>query len=295
MARARPRLHTAQSLVCARASPSCVPVRVRATRVLGSACEATLWGFVAATQQASPNAIPWQHVDDLDALGAAQRDVGLTRLYEAPVECFRGVLLVASGRTALACSQSAGNQVIANPTTIRRIVHPALGVTWTLIVGTNEEPNVEKWDDAIGRRIVKIPSGPSLDPSEVDIDLESKIINEEVEGVLAWLVAGAIEWYRMRITYGDGLWMPPAVAKATSDFENDNDHVAEFVKACIDFGAGCSVRLADVNRAYQQHRGKGPRRPQVTGTLQPDHRLLPGQRLSSDEGPQELLRPEAGR
>jgi phage/plasmid-associated DNA primase len=60
------------------------------------------------------------------------------------------------------------------------------------------------------------------------------------------------------ITYGDGLWMPPAVAKATSDFENDNDHVAEFIKACIDFGAGCSVRLADVNRAYQQYRGKGP-------------------------------------
>jgi P4 family phage/plasmid primase-like protien len=131
-------------------------------------------------------------------------------------------------------------------------------VTWTLMVGTNEEPNVEKWDDAIGRRIVKIPSGPSLDPSEVDFDLESKIINGEVEGVLAWLVAGAVEWHRMRIAYGDGLWMPPAVAKATSDFENDNDHVAEFVKACIDFGESSSVRLADVNRAYQQYRGKGP-------------------------------------
>jgi putative DNA primase/helicase len=131
-------------------------------------------------------------------------------------------------------------------------------VTWTLIVGTNEEPNVEKWDDAIGRRIIKIPSGPSLDPSEVDFDLDSKIINAEVEGVLAWLVAGAMEWHRMRITYGDGLWMPPAVAKATSDFENDNDHVAEFIKACIDFGDSCSVRLADVNKAYQQHRGKGP-------------------------------------
>jgi putative DNA primase/helicase len=131
-------------------------------------------------------------------------------------------------------------------------------MTWTLIVGTNEEPNIEKWDDAIGRRIVKIPSGPSLVPSEVDFDLESKIINGEVEGVLAWLVAGAVEWHWSLITYGDGLWMPPAVAKATSDFENDNDHVAQFVKACIDFGVGCSVRLADVNKAYQQHRGKGP-------------------------------------
>lgn len=112
-------------------------------------------------------------------------------------------------------------------------------MTWTLIVGTNEEPNVEKWDDAIGRRIVKIPSGPPLDPSEVDFDLESKIINGEVEGVLAWLVAGAIAWHRMRIAYGDGLWMPPAVAQATSDFENDNDHVAEFIKRAL-----TSVRAA---------------------------------------------------
>jgi phage/plasmid-associated DNA primase len=32
-------------------------------------------------------------------------------------------------------------------------------VTWTIIIGTNEEPNVEKWNEAIGRRVTKIPSG----------------------------------------------------------------------------------------------------------------------------------------
>ena len=29
----------------------------------------------------------------------------------------------------------------------------------TIIIGTNEEPNIEKWDEAIGRRVIKIPSG----------------------------------------------------------------------------------------------------------------------------------------
>ena len=62
----------------------------------------------------------------------------------------------------------------------------------------------------------------------------------------------------MRITDCNGLATPPAVAKATTDFENDNNHVAEFLKACVDVGEGHSVRLADVNRAYQQHRGNGP-------------------------------------
>jgi hypothetical protein len=32
-------------------------------------------------------------------------------------------------------------------------------VTWTIIISANEEPNVEKLDDAIGRRVIKIPSG----------------------------------------------------------------------------------------------------------------------------------------
>jgi phage/plasmid-associated DNA primase len=55
-------------------------------------------------------------------------------------------------------------------------------VTWTIVIGTNEEPNVEKWDDAIGRRVIKIPSGPSLETWEVDLDLEDKILESEAEG-----------------------------------------------------------------------------------------------------------------
>jgi hypothetical protein len=30
-------------------------------------------------------------------------------------------------------------------------------VTWTIIIGANEEQAVERWDDAIGRRVTKIP------------------------------------------------------------------------------------------------------------------------------------------
>ena len=93
-------------------------------------------------------------------------------------------------------------------------------VTWTVIIGTNEEPNVEKWDDAIGRRVSKIPSGPSLDDSEVDFELEDKILDDKVEGVLASLVAGCIEYFRLRSQDGDGLIMPAAVLQATNDFQD---------------------------------------------------------------------------
>jgi putative DNA primase/helicase len=124
-------------------------------------------------------------------------------------------------------------------------------VTWTIIIGTNEEPNIERWDDAIGRRVIKIPSGPSLDESEVDLHLEEKILEQEAEGVLASLVYGCMMWYQ------EGLAMPDAVAEATREFEDANNHVAEFLHACVDFGEGYRVPLKQVDQAYQAHRGKG--------------------------------------
>ena len=127
-------------------------------------------------------------------------------------------------------------------------------VTWTIVIGTNEEPNVEKWDDAIGRRVIKIPSGPSLETWEVDLDLEDKILESEAEGVLASLVAGCVHWHQLRSANGTGLDMPQAVAKATREFEEANDHVAEFIHACVDFGPDYSVPMAQVNRAYKTHR-----------------------------------------
>jgi phage/plasmid-associated DNA primase len=63
---------------------------------------------------------------------------------------------------------------------------------------------------------------------EVDLDLEDKILQSEAEGVLASLVAGCMRWHQLRSANGTGLDMPQAVAKATSDFEEANNHVVEF-------------------------------------------------------------------
>jgi phage/plasmid-associated DNA primase len=90
--------------------------------------------------------------------------------------------------------------------------------------------------------VIKIPSGPSLEMWEVDLDLEDKILESEAEGVLVSLVAGCVRWYQLRSANGTGLDMPVAVAKATRDFEEANDHVAEFIHACVDFGEGTRCR-----------------------------------------------------
>lgn len=48
-------------------------------------------------------------------------------LYDAPVECFRGVVMVASGRTALVRSQSAGDEAMNSPSPTSATPTPGLG------------------------------------------------------------------------------------------------------------------------------------------------------------------------
>ncbi|WP_144800884.1 phage/plasmid primase, P4 family [Curtobacterium sp. BH-2-1-1] len=128
--------------------------------------------------------------------------------------------------------------------------------TWTVLVGTNEAPNIEKWDDAIKRRLIVIPSGPSLDDSEKDLHLADRILRDEAEGVVASLVRGAHRWWTLHQREGSAFTrLPAAVVAATSNFEQNNDHVADFVSTFVDFGEGYSVSASEVDRAYRRHRG----------------------------------------
>jgi hypothetical protein len=57
-------------------------------------------------------------------------------------------------------------------------------------------------------------------------------------------MAGCTRWHQLRSPNGTGLFMPPAVAQATRDFEEANDHVVEFIKACRASGCSASLMLA---------------------------------------------------
>lgn len=140
---------------------------------------------------------------------------------------------------------------------VRRLHHQEeqIATTWTILVGTNEAPNIEKWDEALKRRFIVIPSGPSLEEWEKDLHLADCILRDEREGVIASLVRGAHRWWTLQQREGSAYSrLPAAVVAATGQLEADNDHVAEFVSAFVDFGDGYSVLASDVKRAYQRHR-----------------------------------------
>lgn len=106
--------------------------------------------------------------------------------------------------------------------------------SWTAWLSTNHKPIIKGEDTGIWRRVLPVPflrdfeNDPSL---EKDVDRPARL-RAEAEGVLAWCVAGAVEYYRQ------GLRVPGEVAASRGEYRADMDLLAEWLRErCVVGGA----------------------------------------------------------
>ncbi len=110
--------------------------------------------------------------------------------------------------------------------------------THKLALITNADPVVKSQDHGIWRRILRVVYTQTYGtPEEVatgkaqhlkNLGLEEEILSSESEGILAWLVEGAVAWYRERLKE------PEAVIRATKAYRASQDRVGMFVQErCI--------------------------------------------------------------
>ncbi|MER6485693.1 phage/plasmid primase, P4 family [Streptomyces virginiae] len=116
-----------------------------------------------------------------------------------------------------------------------------------LQVAGNYKPAILSQDHGIWRRVKLIPwearfSGSDRIPRHV---MDARI-QAEAEGILAWAVRGAMEWY------ADGLGEPATVATTTQDYRESEDRLAEFITARLVQEAGARVAPMAVRRAYAE-------------------------------------------
>jgi putative DNA primase/helicase len=110
----------------------------------------------------------------------------------------------------------------------------------------NHAPVVAQGDDALWRRILRMPFENVIPPEKRDNKLKSILTDPEAaaRAVLAWAVKGCVEWYR------NGLQVPDSVRQATATYKAKSNPVADFIADECVLNPIAYTTVADLRQAY---------------------------------------------
>jgi putative DNA primase/helicase len=116
--------------------------------------------------------------------------------------------------------------------------------TFKIFMATNHKPVIKGTDYGIWRRIRLIPFTTTISEEKQDRELADKLLNE-APGILNWLLEGAFRWKEERLK------TPSAILNATDEYRGEMDVIGNFIKDCCVQGAGLSIKIRELFRAYQ--------------------------------------------
>jgi putative DNA primase/helicase len=118
--------------------------------------------------------------------------------------------------------------------------------SFLIMLSTNYRPNFRGQDEGLWRRVKLVPFRRDLPEEERDGTLGDRLLTE-AEGILAWAVRGAVEWY------AGGLREPASLKRGTAAYREESDRLGEFLAERIEItGEHLDViTLTDAWNAYR--------------------------------------------
>lgn len=112
-----------------------------------------------------------------------------------------------------------------------------------LWIAANHKPIIKGQDEAIWRRIRIIPFTVTIPEAERDPQLYSKL-HAELPGILQWALEGYRDWNE------GGLQAPPEVLKATEEYREEMDLLADFLADCCVMSPSARIGVHVLFDAY---------------------------------------------
>ena len=127
--------------------------------------------------------------------------------------------------------------------------------THKLSLATNHRPRIKETKGAIWERVHLVPWAVVVPEAERNLKLEDELVRDEGAGILAWIVAGCLEWQRI------GLNPPNVIRTATRDYRGDEDPIAPFLSERCVLSATCTVSSASIWGEYEAWCGANGENP----------------------------------
>lgn len=146
----------------------------------------------------------------------------------------------------------------ADPLTANQKYKAAYDFTPTalLIMSGNDKPTIHGTDDGIWQRMRCVPWDESFVGRE-DKGLKDRLLHSEAEGIAAWAVAGAVDWF------AHGLNEPARVERATEEYREESDPYTEWAEARFAPDADGFVTSAEIKELGESAHPRPPGQPRA--------------------------------
>ena len=105
-----------------------------------------------------------------------------------------------------------------------------------LVLETNHKPIIESQDNSIWRRVDRLDFDNTFNEADGTRDeFLRDTLESELEGILLWMVNGAIEWYKI------GLATPEAIADLNISYKEELDEIGGFLEICTEKDSSSQV------------------------------------------------------
>lgn len=118
--------------------------------------------------------------------------------------------------------------------------------SFTLWLATNNRPQINDPSDGMWERVLLVEYRRQFLGSDAQLDL-AEVLRAEAPGILAWIVQGAVAYFR------DGLQIPKSVKVATAIFRADSDPMAAFFDEFCVLGPGETVGAQVLWTVYDKY------------------------------------------